>query len=180
MTADRQKMEVDVVCVGFGPSTAGFLHTLTKAIQQDPAAEHFQSKIMPGMPLQVICYERADDIGFGVSGIVTEAKGIKAAFTAEELSQIPMAHPVKHEEVYYLLDPIGASRRCWILKIVDWLFRTFGVVLPWYKDHAFQLPFIPPFMAKHGGWVFSMGQFTQWLGSNLMGSGLVQVCPGCP
>ncbi len=180
MTTDRQKMDVDIVCVGFGPASAGFLHTLTKAMQQDPTAEHFQSKAMPGMPLQVICYERSDDIGFGVSGIVTEAKGIKAAFTAEELSQVPMAHPVRHEEVYYLLDPVGASRRSYILKLVDWLFRTFGFILPWYKDQAFQLPFIPPFMAKHGGWVLSMGQFTQWLGSNLMGSGLVQVWPGMP
>lgn len=180
MTTERQKMDVDIVCVGFGPATAGFLTTLTRAMQQDPAAEHFQSKAMPGMPLQVICYERADDIGFGVSGIVSEAKGIQAAFTAEELSQVPMAHPVKHEEVYYLLDPVGASRRGCILKLVDWFFRTFGFILPWYKDHAFQLPFIPPFMAKHGGWVFSMGQFTQWLGSNLMGSGLVQVWPGMP
>ena len=180
MSTARQSMSVDVVCAGFGPATAGFLNTLTKAIQQDPTAEHFQSKAMPGMPLQVICYERADDIGFGVSGIVTEAKGIKAAFTAEELSQVPMAHPVKHEEVYYLLDPVGASRRSWVLKLVDWLFRTFGFILPWYKDQAFQLPFIPPFMAKHGGWVLSMGQFTQWLGSNLMGSGVVQVWPGMP
>ncbi|MFA5159412.1 MAG: 4Fe-4S ferredoxin [Candidatus Omnitrophota bacterium] len=180
MNAERQSMNVDVVCVGFGPATAGFLTTLTRAMQQDPAAEHFQSKAMPGMPLQVICYERSDDIGFGVSGIVTEAKGIQQAFTAEELAQIPMAHPVKHEEVYYLLDPVGVSRRSWILKLVDGLFRTFGFILPWYKDQAFQLPFVPFFMAKHKGWIFSMGQFTQWLGSNLMGSGLVQVWPGMP
>ena len=31
------------------------------------------------MPPQVICYERADDIGFGVSGVVTRARGIRAA-----------------------------------------------------------------------------------------------------
>ena len=180
MTTERQKMDVDIVCVGFGPATAGFLTTLTRAIQQDPLAEHFQSKVMPGMPVQVICYERADDIGFGVSGIVTEAKGIKASFTAEELAQIPMAHPVKHEEVYYLLDPVGASRRSWLLKLADFFLRSFKFILPWFKNDAFQLPFIPPFMAKHGGYVFSMGQFTQWLGSNLMGSGLVQIWPGMP
>lgn len=180
MTTERQKMDVDIVCVGFGPATAGFLTTLTRAIEKDPAAEHFQSKAMPGMPLQVICYERADDIGFGVSGIVTEAKGIKASFTAEELAQIPMTHPVKHEEVYYLLDPVGASRRSWLMKLADFFLRLFKIILPWFKNEAFRLPFIPPFMAKHGGYVFSMGQFTQWLGSNLMGSGLVQIWPGMP
>ena len=36
-----------------------------------PAVE---SRVMPGMPPQVICYERADDIGFGVSGVVTRAR----------------------------------------------------------------------------------------------------------
>ncbi len=180
MTTDRQKMDVDIVCTGFGPATAGFLTTLNRAMAADPAAEHFQSKAVPGMPLQVICYERADDIGFGVSGIVTEAKGIKASFTAEELSRIPMAHPVKHEEVYYLLDPVGASRRSRLLRIVDAALRIVGVILPWFKDHSFRLPFIPPFMAKHGGWVFSMGQFTQWLGSNIMGGGMIQIWPGMP
>lgn len=173
-------MDVDIICAGFGPATAGFLTTLNRAMAEDPSAEHFQSKAMPGMPLQVICYERADDIGFGVSGIVTEAKGIKASFTAEELAQIPMAHPVKHEEVYYLLDPVGASRRSWLLKIVDAVLRIVGVILPWFKDHAFRLPFIPPFMTKHGGWVLSMGQFTQWLGSNIMGGGMIQIWPGMP
>ncbi len=180
MTVERQKIDVDVVCVGFGPATAGFLHKLTQEIQKEPTAEHFQSKVAPGMPLQVICYERADDIGFGVSGIVTEAKGIKQSLSSEELAQIPLATPVKNEEVYYLLDPVGASRRSWLLKIVDGTLRILGGILPWFKDHSFKLPFIPPFMAKHGGWILSMGQFTQWVGSNLMGSGLVQIWPGMP
>src|SRR5215475_6419040 len=51
---ERASMEVDIVCVGFGPATAGFLHTLT------------QHPEIPAM--QAICYERAEDIGFGVSG----------------------------------------------------------------------------------------------------------------
>lgn len=180
MSAERQKMDVDIVCVGYGPANAGFLTTLTRAMAQDPAAPHFQSKAVPGMPLQVICYERTDDMGFGVSGIVTEGKAIQQSLTHDELSQIPMAFPVKHEEVYYLLDPHGASRRSWLLKVVDGLLRACRGILPWYKDFSFRLPFIPPFMAKHGGWVFSMGQFTQWTGSQIMGSGMAQIWPGMP
>lgn len=180
MTVERQKVDVDIVCVGFGPAAAGFLTTLSRAIAQDPSAEHFQSRVMPGMPLQVICYERADDIGFGVSGIVTAAKGIRGTFTDEELVQIPMAQPVKKEEVLYLLDPVGASRRSWLLKLIDWCLKTFRFILPWLKDSAFKLPFIPPFMAKHHGWLFSMGQFTQWIGAQLMGAGHVQIWPGMP
>ncbi len=34
----------------------------------------------PGLPLQVVCYERADDLGFGVSGVVTRGRGLRGAF----------------------------------------------------------------------------------------------------
>ena len=68
MTIDRQTMEVDIACVGFGPATAGFMHTLSQAMTAEDGSVLLESKVMPGMPLQVVCYERADDIGFGVSG----------------------------------------------------------------------------------------------------------------
>ncbi len=41
---------------------------------------------MPGMPPQVICYERADDIGFGVSGVVTRG--------ARDSRELPGSRPV--------------------------------------------------------------------------------------
>ena len=67
---ERQEMAVDIACVGFGPAMGGFLTTLTREMANcgDAAME---SKAMPGMPLQVLCYERADDIAAGVSGVVT-------------------------------------------------------------------------------------------------------------
>ena len=63
------------------------------------------------MPLQVLCYERADDIAAGVSGVVTRGRAIRASFPELDPSEIPMAVAVKQEKVLYLLDPIGASRR---------------------------------------------------------------------
>ncbi len=48
------------------------------------------------------------------------------------------------------------------------------------RDHAFELPYSPPFLEKHGGWVFSLGQFLQYVGNELMASGTVQVWPGMP
>jgi electron-transferring-flavoprotein dehydrogenase len=77
---ERQSMEVDLVCVGFGPATGGFLTTLSRAMQDPETQPFLVSKAVPGMPLQVVCYERADDIGFGVSGVVTRARGIRASF----------------------------------------------------------------------------------------------------
>jgi electron-transferring-flavoprotein dehydrogenase len=166
---DRQTMDVDIVCVGFGPATAGFLSTLEKT-------PHLGSPACPGMPLQVICYERADDVGFGVSGVVTRARGIRATIPDLNPREIPMATPVTDEKVAYLLDPIGASRRSLPLKAIDATLRTLG--LP--KDHAVELPYTPLFLQKHDGIVMSLGQFMQFIGGRLMASGTVQIWPGSP
>ena len=48
------------------------------------------------------------------------------------------------------------------------------------KDHAFELPWTPAFLQKHGGLVLSIGQFNQWVGSHLMASGFVQIWPAMP
>jgi electron-transferring-flavoprotein dehydrogenase len=161
--------DVDIICVGFGPATAGFLSVLAKEAAQ------IESRAVPGMPLQVICYERADDIGFGVSGVVTRARGIRASMPDLDVSQIPMASAVRTEKVAYLLDPIGASRRSGTLPLADGLIRQFGA-----RGYAVELPYIPPFLRKHDGFILSLGQFLQHVGGNLMGSGAVQIWPGSP
>jgi electron-transferring-flavoprotein dehydrogenase len=176
---DRQTMEVDIACAGFGPAMGGFLSTLTSAWTENPADPAFESKVAPGMPLQVLCYERADDISSGVSGVVTQAKAIRSSFPALDPAEIPMAVPVKSERVMYLLDPIGASRRSLILRAADALLRCFGPMLG-LRDHAFTLPWTPGFLNKHGGLVLGIGQFNQWVGAQLMASGLVQIWPGSP
>jgi electron-transferring-flavoprotein dehydrogenase len=175
---ERQSMEVDIACAGFGPAMGGFLSTLTKAWNENPADPALESKAAPGMPLQVLCYERADDIASGVSGVVTGARGIRASFPAFDPAEVPMAVDVTSERVLYLLDPIGASRRSALLRIGDFFLRLGGGL--WLEDHAFELPWTPAFLNKHGGLVLSIGQFNQWVGSQLMASGLVQIWPGTP
>ena len=120
---DRQTMEVDIACAGFGPATGGFLTTLTEAWSRNPTDPAFESRVAPGMPLQVLCYERADDLAAGVSGVVTRAEGIRSSFPALDPAQIPMAAAVKQERVLYLLDPVGASRRSALLRLGDFLLR---------------------------------------------------------
>jgi len=176
---ERQTMDVDIVCVGFGPAAGGFLTTLSRHILNADGTPRLASMAMPGMPLQVICYERADDIGFGVSGVVTKARGIRATFPDLDACGIPMAAPVRSEKVLYLLDPIGASRRSAALRTADKLIRTFRrVLLIW--EHALELPLTPDFLHKKGGLVMSIGQFNQWVGSQLMANGAVQIWPGTP
>jgi len=176
---ERQSMDVDVVCVGFGPATAGFLATLAPRLLNEDGTPAIESTVMPGMPLQVLCYERADDIGFGVSGIVTRGRGIRASFPKLNTAEIPMATPVAGEKVLYLLDPVGASRRSLTLRAADRMIRALGPLVR-FEDHAIELPFTPEFLHKRGGLVLSMGQFMQWVGSQLMATGAVQLWPGTP
>ena len=105
-------MEVDIACVGFGPAMGGFLTTLTRGVEASiRTIRRLPAGLTPGMPLQVLCYERADDLAAGVSGVVTRAQGIRASFPELDPAEIPMAAAVTEERVLYLLDPIGASRR---------------------------------------------------------------------
>jgi electron-transferring-flavoprotein dehydrogenase len=171
-------MEVDIACAGFGPATGGFLTTLTQAWSQNPADPAFESKVAPGMPLQVMCYERADDLAAGVSGVVTRGEGICASFPALDPTEIPMAAAVKWESVFYLLDPIGATRRSAMMRLGDFVLRV-GKKW-WIRDDAFELPWTPAFLHKHGGLILSIGQFNQWVGSKLMAGGLAQIWPGTP
>lgn len=176
---ERQQLDVDIACVGFGPAMGGFLTTLSRALNNEDGTPALESSAMPGMPAQVICYERADDIGFGVSGVVTRARGIRQSFPDLDPSQIPMATPVTSEKVVYLLDPVGASKRSATLKIGDAMIRSVGKLFG-YRDYAFELPYTPPFLRKHDGLVMSIGQFNNWVGSQLMGSGTVQIWPAMP
>ena len=176
---ERSTLDVDIACAGFGPATGGFLTTLCRAWNENPEDPAFQSRVIEGMPLQVMCYERADDLAAGVSGIVTKAQGIRASFPDLNPAEIPMAADVKQERIFYMLDPIGASRRSACVKLADALLKT-GGKLAGVKDHAFELPWTPGFLHKHGGMILSMGQFNQWVGSQLMSNGQIQIWPGSP
>ncbi len=176
---ERQKMSVDIAGVGFGPAMGGFLTTLSRNLINEDGTPRLESPTSPGSPLQVICYERADGLGFGVSGAVTRARGIRASFPDVDLAQIPMAVPVSKENLVYLLDPIGASRRSFVFRMKDRILRALGSVAR-LRDDAVELPFTPRFMRKHDGMVLSLGQFNQWVSEQVTGSGPVQVWPGTP
>lgn len=175
----RADMRVDIVCTGFGPATAGFLATIGRAILREDGTPRLESRVMPGMPLQVMCFERADDLGAGVSGVVTRARGIRASFPDIESAGIPLSTRVGDEQVVYLLDPVGASRRSLPLRGIDALLRAGGRLLG-VDRHAVALPYIPPFLRKHDGLVFSLGQFQQWAAGQVMATGTAQVWPASP
>jgi electron-transferring-flavoprotein dehydrogenase len=109
--------------------------------------------------------------------VVTRGRSLKASFPGEEFSQVPFFSKVTGEKVLYLLDPHGASRRPFLVRMAD----AFLKLLPWVrKNLSFELPFLPEFLHKKDGYIFSLGQFNQWVGSQVMMSGQVQVWPGTP
>jgi electron-transferring-flavoprotein dehydrogenase len=171
---ERQTMETDVVCVGFGPAVAGFLATLAPALSGEDGGTPPESLAMPGMPAQVMCYERADDVSFGVSGIATGARGIRKTLPGLDPSEIPMATPISRETMVYLQDPVGASRRPPAIKAID------KAVSPLSRNKAYEFPYLPGFLRKEEGLILSMGQFMSWMGARLMGTGLMQIWPGMP
>jgi len=174
---ERLTLEADIVCVGFGPATGGFLTTLSRQMVLPDGTTSLESSCAPGMPLQVLCYERADDLGFGVSGAVTRGRSIRASFPDLDPSAIPMATKVGNEKLVYLLDPVGASRRSASLRIADriirWLPRAFRST-----HQAVEVPWTPAFLHKSDGLVLSIGQFNQWVASQLLGT--AQLWPGVP
>ena len=87
-----------------------------------------------------------------------------------------MAAEVTEEKVLYLLDPVGASRRPRAMRLADKLIGACGLA----KHDAIELPYTPEFLHKEDGLVLSIGQFNQWVGQQLMMSGLVQIWPGSP
>ncbi len=173
---ERPSLDLDIVCVGFGPATAGFLTTLSRQLVNADGTAAIESPSAPGLPLQVACYERADDLAFGVSGVVTRARGIRATLPDLEARQIPMAARVTEEKLVYLLDPIGASRRSPLLKLGERVLRLFRLD----RHYGFELPYVPPFLHKQGGLTMSLGQFLQHVGGELGMTGTVQLWPGTP
>jgi electron-transferring-flavoprotein dehydrogenase len=176
---DRPQMAVDIACVGFGPAMGGFLTTLSRSLLNQDGSVRLESAASPGLPLQVICCERADGLGFGVSGAVTRARGIRSSFPDVDLTQIPMAAAVKKEKLVYLLDPVHASHRSFAFKAADRVLRSLGLLFR-LKHDAFEMPFTPSFMQKHDGLVLSLGQFNQWVSDQVAASGVVQIWPGMP
>lgn len=180
---ERQLMETDIVVAGFGPAAAGFLLTLAPELSKvkEDGTPLYESRVMPGMPLQVMCYERADDTGFGVSGIVTRAEAMRTTFPGVDLAaEIPNAANVSQEKTTYLFDHLGCSKRSLGTRLIDGCFRMGKVIMKGGEWQARELPITPPFMDKRGGLVLNMGSLMGWAACKVMESGTAQIWPGSP
>ena len=135
------------MCVGFGPASGGFLTTLSRGLRRGPGAE-LESGAMPGMPLQVVCYERADDLGFGVSGVVTRATRDprrRSPTSIRPRSRWPRRSRARRSSTCSTRSaPAGAASRC---AAPTMTLRGLRFMLP-VRDHAFTLPLHPDVPAQ--------------------------------
>jgi electron-transferring-flavoprotein dehydrogenase len=65
------------------------------------------------------------------------------------------------------------------LRLGDVVLRTAGRFFG-LREYAFELPWTPGFLHKRGGLILSVGQFNQWVASQVLLSGFVQIWPGIP
>jgi electron-transferring-flavoprotein dehydrogenase len=175
VTVESQTMDADIVCVGYGPAAAGFLYTLSmllKVEQEKSSSENFK------MP-QVLCYERSDDVAFGVSGVVTKGRSIRRSIPDIGSLSSPAITQIEEEHLACLLDPIGASRRSPAIRTLELLLRTGRKMVGKNTDFV-ELPYLPEFLQKAGGFTFSLGPFCQWISARTMELGFVQIWPGSP
>ena len=174
---ERQEIQADIVVAGFGPAAAGFLLALGPELAKvkAPGAPLYASQVKPGAPLKVICCERADDLGFGVSGIVTPAMALRESFPDLDLATIPNAVPVSEERRVYLGDPYRDSRHTLGAAMKTLAFKLGGCFLKGGKWQACELPFAK----RRGGWVLPMGSLMTWVAQKVAAYG-IEVLPAAP
>ena len=167
---------------GSGRRWAASSTTLARGIVDENGAPPFDSaRHAPGMPPQVICYERADDIGFGVSGVVTRARAIRES----------LPRPRPRADAHDRAGQGGeACSTCWTRSAQPPARRTARrrhddphaarFAMP-YEDEAVRPALHPavPQQARRTA-CCRLGQFNQWVGQQLMGGGAVQIWPGTP
>jgi electron-transferring-flavoprotein dehydrogenase len=160
---DRQSMDVDIVCVGLRPGHGRVPdHALAGPGERGRHAG-VESRVMPGMPPQVICYERADDIGFGVSGVVTPGAASRRASPTSTRPD-PDGRPGARRRWSTCSTRsarAGAPRRCAGRRLSALLAMAAARARP--RLRAAVHPAVP---AQARRLVLSIGQFNQWVGSS--------------
>ena len=162
-------MEVDIACVGFGPAMGGFLTTLSLSSTANPPTQPSRAKSPPACPSRSSATS-APTTSPPASAASSPAPKPSAPASPPSIPPISPWPPTSNQErVFYLLDPHGASRRSPLLRLGDRLLAP-SAAAPRPERPRLRPPLDPRFLNKHGGLILSIGQFNQWVGSQLMAS----------
>ncbi len=142
------------------------------------AAQRSRAKSMPGMPLQVICYERADDLASASRAWSRRARAFAQSFPDLDVAEIPMADAGAQRESG--LPARSARRQPPFAGRCAWPISCSNLICAAAEHRRSSCRTRRRFWKKHGGLILSIGQFNQWVGSELMATGLVQIWPGMP
>ncbi len=139
-------------------------HTVARDLLNADGTPRLESTVSPGLPLQVICYERADG-----AGIRSVGRGHARARNPRQLSRSRPGTDsdggpgVRARSSSTCSIPVGASRRSLRLRMADSLIRALSRVAALARSARWNCHSLPKFMRKHDGLVLSLGQFNQWV-----------------
>ena len=116
---------------------------------------------------------------FGVSGVVTRARGIRATLPDLDPARFRWPTPVGSEKSVYLLDPTGASRRSLALRLGRSLAANAFAACCDLNTMRSNCPSFPASCTRKAGWCFRWASSCSgWHASALQRT--VQIWPGMP
>ena len=173
-------MNVDIVCVGFGPAMGGFLTTLARGLTRRTARRWRRARRRPACRRRSSATNARTTSASASRAWSRRRRSIRASFPAARSGADP--HGRAGEARARRLPPRSDRRQPAIVGAA--VGRRVDPRLPMgaavRAPRAVNLPWVPPFLRKHDGLVLSMGQFMQWVGAQVMSSGTIQVWPSTP
>jgi electron-transferring-flavoprotein dehydrogenase len=146
MSQERETLEVDVLFVGAGPAS------LSGALRLRQLIDAHNRSAGPGRRLEnvsIAVIEKGREIGaHSLSGAILDPHALRELFPGIDCSAIPMAVPVRTEEVCYLT-----------------------------SHQKLRLPWLPPPLRNHGNYIVSLNRFVKWLAEKAEAQG-IDLFPG--
>ena len=153
-------MSVDIAGVGFGPAMGGFLTTLSRNLLNADGTPRFESSVIAGDATAGDLLRTRGRAGFRRVGRRHPGSRHPRQLSRTLIShQIPMAAPVRRRNLFICSIRLAraAAHSCISQQgpsPADIRFDRSVCAIS-----AVELPFIPKFMRKHDGMIFSLGQF---------------------
>lgn len=141
----REKMEVDILCVGAGVASLATVYQLIKRVNEHNAlVDQGSSKASKIPELQIAILEKTAEVGAAVlSGAIMDPRGIKEVIPDWKEKGAPIESAVTHDSTYFLT-----------------------------RKRAIKFPINPPPLRQDGFYVISLSKLTRWFADQVKNMGV--------